>query len=300
MDIRVLQYFLAVAREQTVSGAAQSLHMTQPSLSKQLKALEDELGKQLFIRGSRHITLTQEGLLLRKRAEEIISLVERTRAEIRAADEHIAGDIYIGSAETEGVRPLAQAVYQVQQQHPGIHFHFFSGDCYDVTEWLDRGLVDFGTLLEPVDVSKYDSLRLPRPDVWGLLMRKDNPLAAHAAIRPSDLKGVPLIPSRQLAGENGLSGWLGYDYEALNIVATGNLINNLVLLAQEGVGCVFTLDGLADLVCGKSLCFRPLEPRMESWMYIVWKKYPVFSRPAEFFLTQLRRNFLAGTPPQGG
>ena len=205
-----------------------------------------------------------------------------------------------GSAETEGVRPLAQAVRQVQQQHPGIHFHFFSGDCYDVTEWLDRGLVDFGTLLEPVDVSKYDSLRLPRPDVWGLLMRKDNPLAAHAAIRPSDLKGVPLIPSRQLAGENGLSGWLGYDYEALNIVATGNLINNLVLLAQEGVGCVFTLDGLADLVCGKSLCFRPLEPRMESWMYIVWKKYPVFSRPAEFFLTQLRRNFLAGTPPQGG
>lgn len=160
--------------------------------------------------------------------------------------------------------------------------------------------MDFGTLLEPVDVSKYDSLRLPRPDVWGLLMRKDNPLAAHAAIRPSDLKGVPLIPSRQLAGENGLSGWLGYDYEALNIVATGNLINNLVLLAQEGVGCVFTLDGLADLVCGKSLCFRPLEPRMESWMYIVWKKYPVFSRPAEFFLTQLRRNFLAGTPPQGG
>ena len=171
MDVRVLRYFLAVAREQSISGAAEVLHMTQPPLSKQLRELEEELGKQLFYRGKRRITLTKEGMLLRKRAEEIVSLVEKTKAEVSASDEQITGDIHIGGGETESMRPIAQAVEQVQQRHPGICVHFFSGDGYDVAERLDRGLIDFGTLIEPVEVGKYDSLRLPRPDVWGLLLR---------------------------------------------------------------------------------------------------------------------------------
>ena len=175
MDVRVLRYFLAVAREQTISGAAEVLHMTQPPLSKQLRELEEELGKQLFYRGKRRITLTKEGMLLRKRAEEIVSLVEKTKAEVSASDEQITGDIHIGGGETESMRPIAQAVEQVQQRHPGICVHFFSGDGYDVAERLDRGLIDFGTLIEPVEVGKYDSLRLPRPDVWGLLLRWDHP-----------------------------------------------------------------------------------------------------------------------------
>lgn len=288
MDIRILQYFLAVAREQTISGAAEFLHMTQPPLSKQLKELEEELGKQLFVRGKRRITLTREGMLLRKRAEEIVSLMEKTKAEISASDASVGGDIYIGGGETEGMRYLAKSIFKIQEQYPDIHFHFFSGDGYDVTERLDRGLIDFGTLIEPIDLSKYDSMRLPRPDVWGLLMRKNHPLAQKEAICPSDLLNVPLISSRQLMDENGLSGWLGYSCEKLRIIATGNLVNNLRLLAEEGVGCVITLDGIINLSGDSLLCFRPFAPRMESWMYLAWKKYQVFSPAAEIFLKALQ------------
>lgn len=289
MDIRVLEYFLAVAREQTISGAAMSLHMTQPPLSKQLMELERELGKQLFLRGKRRITLTKEGMLLRKRAEEIVSLVEKTKAEVSAPDEGISGDLYIGGGETEGMRLIVQTAQQVQRRYPAIRFHFSSGDGYDVTERLDQGLIDFGTLIEPFDMGKYDYLRLPSPDTWGLLMRRDHPLARLTRIRPEDLPGVPLIASRQLEGEDGLSGWLGYGYEKLRVVATGNLVNTLVLAVEEGMGRLFTLDKLVDLSGSRSLCFRPLEPRLESWMYLAWKKYQVFTRAAEVFVRELKR-----------
>jgi len=292
MDIRVLEYFLAVAREQTISGAAEALHMTQPPLSKQLKELEQELGKQLFVRGNRRITLTREGMLLRKRAEEIVSLMERTKNEVSACGDGVSGDVYIGGGETEGMRPIARAIQQVQRAYPNIRFHLFSGDGYDVTEHLDRGLIDFGTLIEPIDLRKYDSLRLPHPDVWGLLMRKDDPLAQKDGISPNDLQGIPIIQSRQLLGENGLSGWLGFNHEKLHTVATGNLVNNVRLLVEEGVGCALTLDEIVNLSGDSSLCFRPLTPRLESWMYIVWKKYQTFSSAAEIFLHALQETIL--------
>ena len=290
MEIRVLEYFLAVAREQTISKAAETLHMTQPPLSKQMMELERELGKQLFIRGKRRITLTREGMILRKRAEEILSLVEKTKAEVSVSDESMSGDIYIGGGETEGMRLIVQTVQQVQARYPHIRFHFSSGDGYDVTEQLDRGLIDFGTLIEPIDISKYDYLRLPRPDTWGVLMRRDHPLARLERIRPSELKNVPLITSRQMEGEDGLSGWLGQGGEPLRVVATGNLVNTLVLAVEEGVGCLLTLDGLVDITGERNLCFRPLEPKLASWMYLAWKKYQVFSSPAEVFIRQLKRN----------
>ena len=190
MDIRVLQYFLIIAREKSVSRAAEVLHMTQPPLSRQLKELENELGKQLFVRGSRKLTLTKDGLLLRKRAEEIVSLMEKTKAEVSTSDENISGDIYIGNGETESMRPILQTIRQIQLQYPDIRFHFSSGDGYDVTDRLDRGLIDFGTLIEPIDIGKYEYLRLPRPDVWGLLLRSDHPLAALDCIRPEDLRDI--------------------------------------------------------------------------------------------------------------
>lgn len=289
MDIRVLEYFLAVAREQTISGAAASLHMTQPPLSRQLMELEQELGKTLFIRGKRRVTLTREGMLLRKRAEEILSLVEKTKAEVSASDESISGDIYIGGGETEGMRPIIQTIRRVQARWPGIRFHLSSGDGYDVTDRLDRGLIDFGTLIEPMDISRYDSLRLPRPDTWGVLMRRDHPLAALDRIRPEDLRGVRVIASRQLEGEDGLAGWLGRGREGMQVVATGNLINTMAMAAEEDVGCVITLDDLVDLSGDRNLCFRPLEPRLESWMYLAWKKYQVFSPAAEVFLETLKK-----------
>lgn len=288
MDIRVLQYFLTVAREQTISGAAEVLHMTQPPLSKQLKELEAELGKQLLIRGKRRITLTKEGMLLRKRAEEIVTLMEKTKAEISTSDEAVSGEVYIGGGETEGMRPIAKTIRRVQEKYPNIRFHLFSGDGYDVTEHLDRGLIDFGTLIEPLDMGKYDSKRLPRPDTWGLIMRKDSPLAQKERIVPEDLKDIPLISSRQLEGEDGLSGWLGYSSEKLNVVATGNLLNNQRLLAEENVGYVLTLDQIVNLSGDSPLCFRPLSPKLESWMYLAWKKYQVFSPAAEVFLRELQ------------
>ena len=279
MDIRVLQYFLTVAREQTISGAAEVLHMTQPPLSKQLKELEAELGKQLLIRGKRRITLTKEGMLLRKRAEEIVTLMEKTRAEISTSDEAVSGEVYIGGGETEGMRPIAKTIRRVQEKYPNIRFHLLSGDGYDVTEHLDRGLIDFGTLIEPLDMGKYDSKRLPRPDTWGLIMRKDSPLAQKERIVPEDLKDIPLISSRQLEGEDGLSGWLGYSSEKLNVVATGNLLNNQRLLAEENVGYVLTLDQIVNLSGDSPLCFRPLSPKLESWME---KISGIFSRSGGF------------------
>lgn len=290
MDIRALQYFLVVAREQSITRAAEALQMTQPPLSRQMKDLEEELGKKLFIRGSRKITLTKEGMLLRKRAGEIIDLMEKTKAEIGTSDESIGGDIYIGNGETEGMRFLLKTIRQVQSRYQGIHFHFSSGDGYDVTDRLERGLVDFAVLIEPIDMGKYDHIRLPRPDVWGVLMRKDHPLAEKDCVRPEDLRGVPLMISRQMNKERGLSGWLGYDSEDLNVVVTGNLAHTLAMAVEEGIGCLLTLDKLMHLSDDRNLCFRPLEPRLESGMHLVWKKYQVFTSATEVFIDALREN----------
>ena len=188
MELRVLQYFLAVAREQNISAAARSLHLTQPTLSRQLKELEEELGKQLMIRGNRKITLTEDGMLLRKRAEEILDLVGRTEKEIAQSDETISGDIYIGTGETDGVRQIARTAHQLQERYPGILFHIVSGDAVDVCERLDKGLLDFGVLIQPADLSKYDYVNLPEKDVWGVVTRKDSPLAARQAITRQDFQ----------------------------------------------------------------------------------------------------------------
>lgn len=195
MDIRVLQYFLAVAREASITKAAESLNMTQPPLSRQLKELEGELGKQLLIRGNRRVTLTEEGMILRKRAEEMVELMEKTKAEVSSSGENIGGEIYIGGGETKGIRLIAKVAEKIQRKHPDISYHLFSGNADDVTERLDRGLLDFGILIEPADIKKYDFIRLPTKDRWGLLMRKDYPLAEKTTIQPEDLQGLPLIAS---------------------------------------------------------------------------------------------------------
>lgn len=204
MELRVLQYFLAVAREQNISAAAQSLHLTQPTLSRQLKELEEELGKQLMVRGSRKIVLTEEGMLLRKRAEEILDLVGRTEKEIAQSDDTVSGDIYIGTGETDGMRQIARTAKQLQEHSPGIHFHIVSGDAVDVCERLDKGLLDFGVLLGDIDKIKYHYLELPMKDTWGVLMRRDSPLAQQERILPQDLWDKPLILSRQVDNKSGL------------------------------------------------------------------------------------------------
>lgn len=287
MELRVLQYFLAVAREQNISAAAQSLHLTQPTLSRQLMELEKELGKQLMVRGSRKITLTEDGMLLRRRAEEILELVDRTEKEVMQSDDTVSGDIYIGTGETDGVRQIVRAANQLQGSHPGIRFHIVSGDAMDVCERLDKGLLDFGILLGDMDKTKYSCMELPMKDTWGVLMRRDSPLAQRETVSPRDLWDKPLILSRQVDNKSGLYRWLRKEPSELHTVATYNLIYNASLMVDEGMGYAFTLDKLVN-TAGSNLCFRPLKPKMELGMYLVWKKSQLFSRAAELFLEQLQ------------
>lgn len=287
MELRVLQYFLAVAREQNVSRAAESLHLSQPTLSRQLRDMEEELGKQLFVRGSRQITLTDEGMILRKRAEEIIDLVKKTEKEIALSDNSISGDVYIGAGETEGVRFLTEAARLLQPDYPDIRYHIASGDTTDVTDDLDKGLIDFGLLFEPVDKSRYNYLRLPFQDTYGILMRRDSPLAARDFIVPSDLWDKPLIFNRNTSDGGLLISWLQKDMAELHIAATYSLLFNGSLMVRDGLGYAFALDRIIN-TAGSELCFRPLSPALPADMCIVWKKYQIFSKAAEKFLLKLQ------------
>lgn len=288
MDIRVLRYFLALANTETISGAAEILHTTQPNLSRQLSELEKEVGRQLFIRGSRKVTLTEEGMFLRKRAQEIVDLLDKTAQDFSCFDEVLGGKVYIGGGESHTMRTIARTIKRLQADYPQIHYHLLSGYSYDIIEYLDKGLLDFGVLIEPVDLTKYDHIRLPLTNIWGLMMPKDHPLAEYSSIRPEQLQQYPLMCSNQMIKENGLSGWLGYDSKKLNIVATFNLINTPALLVEEGVGCAFSFEHLINLSGDSNLCFRPLSPKLTSDSYVVWKKYQIFSKPAKKFLEVLQ------------
>ncbi len=291
MELRVLGYFLAVAREQSMVRAAQSLHLSQPTLSTQLKALEEELGKQLLIRGSkgsRKITLTEEGMILRKRAEEILNLVQKTQQEISLSDQTIVGDVYIGTGETDAVRFIARAAKELYQTYPGIHYHISSGNADFVSEQLDKGLIDFGIVFGNVDHAKYHSIELPFKDLWGVLMRRDAPLAEKPVICPEDLWDKPLIISKQEDSKATLSGWLQKELSELEVVATYNLLFNASLLVEEGLGYAIGLDKIINTSGNSKLCFRPLSPQREAGMQIVWKKYQVFSKACEKFIEKLK------------
>lgn len=289
MELRVLRYFLAVAREETISAAAEYLHLSQPSLSRQLMDLEKELGKVLFIRGNRKIVLTEDGELLRRRATEIITLVEKTEAEIQDSKEPISGNIYIGGDETNATAFIAKAAKNLQKAHPYIQYHMYSGTSDDVKDRLDKGLLDFGILMGPFDHTKYDSIKLPTRDTLGLLMRKDSPLAKLEYIKPEDLYDLPLIISRQSMALETQLEWLGKSTDELNIVGTYNLIYNASLLVEEGLGYAIGLDKALYSASEGSLCFRPLYPKQEVSMDLVWKKYQVFSRTSEKLLEQVQK-----------
>lgn len=287
MELRVLEYFLAVAREQSISAAADFLHLTQPTLSRQLKDLEDEFGKQLFIRGNRKVTLTEDGVYFRKKAEEIVTLAHRTEAEMKNTDQAVVGDIYIGAGETEAVGNLVSAAHKLQKEFSGIHFHITSGDTADLTDRLDKGLFDFCLLLGEIDQSKYEYLTLPYTDTWGVLMRKDSPLAEKEAIEAQDLWDKPLIFSRQALNAPRFMRWFEKSASELNIIATYNLAFNASIMAREHMGYVLTLDKLINTE-GTDLCFRPLSPEQTVGMVLVWKKYQPQSKAAEMFIQAVR------------
>lgn len=290
MDIRVLKYFLAVAREESITRAAEQLHMSQPPLSRQLKDLEDELGKQLLIRGSRRVRLTEEGMILRRRAEEIINLVEKTEAEITTASDDIGGWICIGGGETEGMRMLTKVLKGMHDDYPNLKFHLVSGNAEEITVQLDRGMLDFGLLVDPVDLTNYDFMRLPVTDHWGVLMRVDNPLSDRPYITPDDLTQLKLLCSAQDMTQNELAGWMGGSIEKLNIIGEYNLLYNASIMVEEGVGSALCLDSVQCTCEDGPLRFVPLEPRLEVGMVLVWRKYQVFSKPARKFLERITGN----------
>ncbi|NCB93025.1 MAG: LysR family transcriptional regulator [Clostridia bacterium] len=289
MELRVLEYFLAVAREQNITAAAESLHLSQPTLSRQLKDMEKSLGKQLFIRGKRKVTLTEEGILLRKRAEEILDLVKKTEQEITLSDDSIAGDIYIGTGESEGVRLLIRAGMNLQQLYPDIHIHTVSGDAYDLMEHLDKGLFDFAVLWDPIDLSKYESMQLPYKDSICLLMQKNSPLASKEKITLTDLAGLPIITARQQDDNSIFMDALQKFDIKLNIVASYNLIYNASLMVQEGMGYAIGFDNIIDTSGNRNLITKPLYPLTELSMNLVWKKYPVFNKASSLFLQEVSK-----------
>ena len=290
MELRILRYFLAVAQTESISRAAEQLHITQPTLSRQLMELEQSLNTTLFYRGkrNRNVMLTEEGLFLRKRAEEIIALADRTQAAFTGFDDSVAGDIYIGAGECDEVRLLARVIKSLRDRYPHIHYHISSGDMAAVEEQLDKGLIDFGLMLGPVDGSKYNVLALPKTVYWGALMQKEVPLSQKDSIRPKDIWDKPLILPRQTTSVDLVVQWLRKRPEDLDIVAYYSLAYNASLLTEEGLGYTLALNQIINTSGDSGLCFRPLDPPIEVHARVAWKKHQVFSHAAALFLRELQ------------
>lgn len=285
MEIRVLRYFLAVAREGSVTRAARALHLTQPTLSRQIRELEEELGQTLFSRGGRELSLTREGLLLWPRAEEIVGLAEITEKEFRSLGEKtVSGDLSLGCGESKALSFVTDALKVLQDEHPLIIPHFFSGNGEIVMDRLDKGLLDFAVLMGAENTERYSSLPLPNHDTWGLLMDKDDPMAQKKAITAEDLLDIPLILSSQSLSRDELSGWLGFPMSRLHIAATYTLLFNGSLMVRSGLGYALCFDHIAPSGKDSPFAFRPLT----SPLSLVWKKHQILSAPAEAFLAKIR------------
>lgn len=290
MEIRVLRYFLEIAREGNMTRAAETLHISQPSLSKEMKALENELGQKLFQRNRSGLKLTDAGMLLRKRTEDILDMVDKTAAEFGTLDEINGGDIYIGCAESKQIRHLARVIGSFREKYPLIRYHLSSGNTEQVVEKLDKGLLDLAFIVEPPDLSKYNYIEIPGADVWGVVMRRNSPLARKKSISPNDLYGLPLICSEQ-AMRVDIPRWCGEKADMLNFSGTVNLCYNGAVFVKEELGYMLTFDGLVDTSDGSGLCFRQLKPKLETKMYIIWKKYQMFTPIAELLLKDLKNYF---------
>ena len=293
MEIKTLRYFLSVAREESMTRAAEILHVTQPTLSKQLKALEDELGKKLFTRHSFSIRLTEEGILLRNRAEDLISMADKIEQEFISLDDLTGGDLYFGLAESYQIRYLAREIRSFKQKYPGLRYHITSGDTEQVIEKLDKGLLDFTVLAESPDPTKYEYVPFPDKEIWGLVIPSDDKLAKKKTIRIDDLVSLPLFCSDQ-SWENDIPRWAGDRMSELHLEGSFRLSYNGSLFTKEHLGYLLTFNGLIDTSENSGLVFRPLSPKLETGLYLVWKKYQTFSPIASRFLDQIKDSFLSG------
>ena len=293
MEIRTLRYFLAVAREENMTRAAETLHVTQPTLSKQLKSLEDELGKKLFTRHSFSIKLTDEGMLLRNRAEDLVAMADKIENEFVSLDDITGGELYLGLAESYQIKYLARAIKEFKGKYPELHYHITSGDTEQIADKLDKGLLDFLVLAELPDSRKYEYLPFPESDVWGLIIPVSDPLSKKKKMSVSDLKGLPLFCSDQ-AWENEFKAWAGNNYSELKLEGSFRLPYNGSIFTKEGLGDLLTFQHLVDTSEENGLVFRPLAPRLETKLYLAWKRYQTFTPIAERFLQHLKATFIDG------
>ena len=298
MELRVLQYFLAVAREESITRAAEVLHITQPTLSRQLSQLEEELGTRLFERGTRHITLTPEGLLLRRRAEEISELVDKTRQELAFQDETLAGTVALGSGELEAVRVLPRLFQAFRLRYPLVDYTLFSGTADDVKDRMDRGLLDAGILLEPVDMEKYEFIRLPVRERWVALLPAGDPLAARDTVTVEDLAARQLILPQRASVRGEVASWFGERYTELTAPFTSNLSTNAAVLVAGGMGIAVTIEGSLPFLDRAQLVTRPLDPPLTASTVFAWKRHQPFGPAAAKFL-EFARTFWTQFPPQG-
>ena len=290
MEIRTLRYFLAVAREENMSRAADLLHVTQPTLSKALKALEDELGKKLFTRHSFSISLTEEGVLLRDRAEDLVYMADKIEQEFLSLDDITGGDIYFGLAESYQIRYLAKEIREFKKFYPDLRYHITSGDTEQVTEKLDKGLLDFAVICTAPDERKYSYILFPEADYFGAAVPSDSEPAKKEHITAEDLIGLPLFSSEQ-SWENDIRPWAKENFPRLHLEGSFRLAYNGSMFAKEGLGILLTLNNLLDTSPESGLVFRPLYPHLEMKMYLIWNKYQSFTPIAERFLKQIQASF---------
>lgn len=290
MEIRTLRYFLAVAREENMTRAAEMLNVTQPTLSKQLKSLEDELGKKLFTRHSFSIRLTDEGILLRNRAEDLVGMADKIEQEFISLDDITGGDLYLGLAESCQIKYLASAIRDFKQDYPDLRYHITSGDTEQIADKLDKGLLDFLVLAELPDNHKYEYIEFPESDIWGLVFPKSDPLAKKKEIRVKSITGLPLFCSEQ-AWNIEIKAWAGSSFSDMKLEGSFRLSYNGAIFAKEGLGYLLTFDHLIDTSEDSGLVFRPLYPRLETKLYLAWNRYQTFTPIAERFLKQVRNSF---------
>lgn len=286
MELRVLRYFLVVAREENITKAAELLHITQPTLSRQLMQLEEELGIKLFIRGKHSITLTDDGMLLKRRAQELVSLADKTKREFSRDEGELTGEITIGSGESRGMRVLSKLLASFREEYPMVRYELYSGNADNIKDQIEKGLLDLGLLLEPVDIGKYEFVRLPIKDEWGVLVHRDSELAAKNAVYPEDLAQLPLIVSKRGLVQNELANWFGEYYDRLEIVASYNLLYNSAIMVQDKIGAALCLrlDSMYE-----NLCFVPLSPPLQTGSVLVWKKHETLSPAVSAFLRHAKK-----------
>ena len=281
MEIRVLKYFLMTAREENITKAAELLHITQPTLSRQMMQLEEELGTKLFERSNHSIRLTEDGMLLRRRAQELVALADKMEQEFKHGREELSGNIAIGSGETNSVQTLAAIIRRFQEKYPAVQYDLYTATADDIKDRLDKGLLDIGLLTEPVDIMKYNFIRLKRKERWGVLVRKDSKLAGKDSVRPEDLLDVPVFLTRRALVKNEIEGWFGDYYEQVHIAGTYNLLNNAAVMVRNHIGMAFCFELHSQY---DDLKYIPIVPQIETGAVIVWKKAQIVSRALYQFI----------------